>query len=463
MIGWLREHAAWMDEQMAPVPSLSPPNGDAGTEVTLSVDRPGATIYYTLDGSDPRAADGGYSPTALVYSDPFLVGENVTVNARAVEPGSDFPWSAMATGQYATIVVPADAGNLRVTEINYHPDDPTQEELALVPGADDNSFEFFELLNTSNQTVDLTGVRFTDGIEFDFSTGAVGVLAPGEAVVVVENHLAFNARYGAGRNVAGEYSGRLSNSGEEIAIVGADDSVILSFEYDDSNSWPDDADGDGAALQVIDYFANPADPNNWRESDLTGGTPGAATLLIDGDYDRDGVVTRDDYDAWIQRFGETVDGPGAVPGAGADGNRNGVADAADFTVWRDHLGDVAPPLDYQPPPAVAAVAAATAPASAAVERSADPVSVAHYTSVAHTASNAVSEAAIEDVISAAPTASSNELLLLGDQPNRRLDGGDEKEHGPTRSSRTAWPQEGLEENRPDSTLAEEWDEAFASL
>ncbi|TWT88165.1 Quinoprotein glucose dehydrogenase B precursor [Pseudobythopirellula maris] len=48
-----------------------------------------------------------------------------------------------------------------------------------------------------------------------------------------------------------------------------------------------------------------------------------------GDYDGDGDVTLADYDAWVQAFGDQ--GSGLL----ADGNANGVVDAADFTVWRD--------------------------------------------------------------------------------------------------------------------------------
>ncbi|WP_197525447.1 hypothetical protein [Pseudobythopirellula maris] len=55
-----------------------------------------------------------------------------------------------------------------------------------------------------------------------------------------------------------------------------------------------------------------------------------------GDYDQDGDVDMDDYDFWVAHFNES-NGIGLQ----ADGNLNGVVDAADFTVWRDNLQEMA--------------------------------------------------------------------------------------------------------------------------
>lgn len=59
-------------------------------------------------------------------------------------------------------------------------------------------------------------------------------------------------------------------------------------------------------------------------------TPAARTLV--GDYDNSGSVTSADYAKWAADFGKLV-----AAGNGADGNNDGVIDAADYTIWRDHL------------------------------------------------------------------------------------------------------------------------------
>ncbi|MCA9241572.1 MAG: hypothetical protein KDA37_15285, partial [Planctomycetales bacterium] len=58
---------------------------------------------------------------------------------------------------------------------------------------------------------------------------------------------------------------------------------------------------------------------------------------LPGDYDVDGDVDKDDYFRWVLTYGESV----AFDGLGADGNGDGVVNAADYTVWRDNLGSVA--------------------------------------------------------------------------------------------------------------------------
>jgi hypothetical protein len=53
------------------------------------------------------------------------------------------------------------------------------------------------------------------------------------------------------------------------------------------------------------------------------------TALV-GDYDDDQVVDNLDYGIWLASFGA----PAVPAGQGADGNHNGVIDAADYVVWR---------------------------------------------------------------------------------------------------------------------------------
>ncbi len=159
---------------------------------------------------------------------------------------------------------------LRVTEIMYDP----------AGGSDE---EFIELQNTSGQTLDLTHVTFTDGITFDFSTGGITSLASGEYVLVVKDLAAFSSRYDtAGLNIAGEFSGKLSNDGETVTLQGQWASKILSLTYADSRGWPLAADGAGHSLvPVYAAIESQADGSadfgpNWRASTYLGGSPGTA-------------------------------------------------------------------------------------------------------------------------------------------------------------------------------------------
>lgn len=159
---------------------------------------------------------------------------------------------------------------LRVTEIMYHP-----TALAGNTNAAED-FEFVELRNVSpNVTLNLSGVRFVSGIEFDFANAGGNTLSPGQRVVVVKNGLAFASRYGWNAPlVAGQYTGSLENNGERLRLVDASGEEILDFSY--NNSWHPMTDGLGFSLVVVDENAAPETWNNrsqWRVSGFLGGTP----------------------------------------------------------------------------------------------------------------------------------------------------------------------------------------------
>jgi len=134
------------------------------------------------------------------------------------------------------------------------------------------------LLNTSaTQTLDLTGVKFTSGVTFDFTGSGATSLGPDERVLVVRNITAFETRYGSGLNIAGEFvDSGLSNGGEPVKLEDPTNSTIAQFTYDDGNGWPGRPDGKGASLEIIDTEGGYNDEDNWRSSVAYGGTPGAA-------------------------------------------------------------------------------------------------------------------------------------------------------------------------------------------
>jgi hypothetical protein len=180
----------------------------------------------------------------------------------------------IASYSYAGDPSPAQL-SLRVTEINYNP--YTAMPQYGDADVDAGLFEFIELQNTSaDQSLDLTGVHFSVGITFDFSGSRVTSLSLGQRVVVVRDEAAFISRYGTGRNVAGVFTGKLSNNGEGIKLDDASGSTIQEFVYDDGGKWPGRADGKGATLEAIDLEGDYDDPENWRSSNEFNGTPGTA-------------------------------------------------------------------------------------------------------------------------------------------------------------------------------------------
>ena len=173
---------------------------------------------------------------------------------------------------------PASIDNLLISEINYHPHDP---QSAAEQAFEADEFEFIELINTHpDSSLDLQGVQIAGGISYTF--GNV-VLAPGERIVVVEAVGAFEVRYGTSVNVAGTWSGGLSNSGEELVLLDRDGNEISSIDYGDSDPWSVAADGAGATLVLIDPLNTPTAEvgkyYRWRSSVAEGGTPGISDAV----------------------------------------------------------------------------------------------------------------------------------------------------------------------------------------
>ena len=240
-------------------PGFNQNGGNVPAGFSLVASAP-STIYFTTDGTDPRFSGGSVSPSARIYSAPLTLNESVQVKARTFD---GITWSAV---NEATFYILQSFTNLLVTEIMYNPAGGTNVD------ADD--FEFLELKNVSSSVMELSGIHFTNGIRFTFPLGMF--LSPGQFVVLVSSPSAFTNRY-PGVSYHGVFTGKLANSGDQLSLVHASESLIFSFAYDDAAPWPPAADGLGFSVVPVNPNLNP-DPNNainWRASGAIGGSPGA--------------------------------------------------------------------------------------------------------------------------------------------------------------------------------------------
>lgn len=283
---WFSQRIDFIDSQFVAPPMLDPAGGviQPGTELTIHAPN-NSTVYYTLDGTDPRLPGGGVSPSAKVYSEPISFTSKTRVTTRVFDPGHQSltgpnnpplssKWSGPATALFSEFP-PASAAALIVSELYYNPAAPTADESSAIPGVDNDDFEFIELKNISDSTLDLSGVRFVNGIAFNFAGSQVTTLAPNGCVVVVKSLDAFQTRYQNVERIAGEYTGNLANDGEYLRLIDANGEDILAFEYHDD--WFPGTDGAGFSLIVADESAGPdawSRRDGWLSSGISGGTPG---------------------------------------------------------------------------------------------------------------------------------------------------------------------------------------------
>lgn len=258
---WVQGRYTWIDSQFLVPPEFNRNGGGISPGFPLQLTARAGTIYYTLDGTDPRAPGGAVASQARSYTGEIALANNNRVVARARNGAR---WSGPAA---ATFVVETPA--LVPVELMYHP-----RRASMTDTNDPASYEFIELRNTGSTALDLRGFAFTGGIQFAFATGAVTSLEPGARVVVTRNAAALVQRYGAMPALAGAYTGSLANGGERLTLLGPNQETVFSFAYDPA--WEPATDGGGFALVAAEPAdgADYSDPRAWRTGSVLDGTPG---------------------------------------------------------------------------------------------------------------------------------------------------------------------------------------------
>ena len=244
-------------------PSFSQFGGAVSNGFTLAISNSNGigVIYFTTDGSDPRTyGTGAVSGTASAYSTPVPINTPTLVRARVLSGPN---WSALVE---ATFYPPQDLSKLALTEIMYNP-----PPVGITNG---DAFEFLELKNAGTNTLNLSGLTFSEGIGFLFTNGTT--LDAGAFFVLVRDPVAFASKY-PGVPVNGVYSGGLNNGGERLTLSHALGTTIFSVTYDDDVPWPVTPDNFGFSLVPKNPGASQAPDRGsaWRASANPGGSPGA--------------------------------------------------------------------------------------------------------------------------------------------------------------------------------------------
>ncbi len=231
---------------------------------TLEIDNPNSgssTVYYTLNGQDPRGSSGAI--TGQPYTNPIAVKPGDRIQARILK---DNIWSALTD-----VTFHLDLRPLQPTEIHFAPRN----------GNGDYTPEtaFIELTNTADHTLDLSGAKLTDGIRYSFPVFGASV-APGEQIVLVADASAFAAAY-PGVHVEGVFEYDLGRYGDRIELRDAAGNRIWWLRYAVTDGWPQKAAREGHSLVLQSPQTHPdlADPASWAAHALKGGAPGGENTM----------------------------------------------------------------------------------------------------------------------------------------------------------------------------------------
>ena len=223
-------------------------------------------------GFDEGGSDG---VGGTEYTGPITLNSTSRLVARVYDPSGGNStgsgqtpvgtgWSAPLAVEYLINEVPAGPSNLVISEIMHDPWDLGDTV------TEDGAFEWIELHNISGGPVSLTGVHFSEGIDFIFPGLTLG---PGERVLVVRDLAAFPRVYGTQRNalIAGEFDLALENQGELLTLRGRTGTTIQTFTYADGGNWPREA---GNGYSLVYNSGDPSNGSNWSASRSLLGSPG---------------------------------------------------------------------------------------------------------------------------------------------------------------------------------------------
>lgn len=145
---------------------------------------------------------------------------------------------------------------LVITKIHYHP-----QETDAFPESDD--LEFIAIKNIGSTVVDLTGIYLTElGLSYQFPQNSS--IKAGESIYLAGDTDTFLAKY---RIVPFDtFTRNLSNKSENLILADAFGNLIDQVKYLDKAPWPENADGDGFYLDLINENSDNSLASNWRAS-----------------------------------------------------------------------------------------------------------------------------------------------------------------------------------------------------
>lgn len=138
------------------------------------------------------------------------------------------------------------------------------DSVTVTPPIVDSNEQWLELYNRGDSTVNLENWEFTDGIRYTFPAGTN--LGPGEYLILAADAVSLSVDL-PGATILGDYNGNLSRSGETLTLRDSFGNIADEVTYYDGGGWPDEADGNGSSIELIDPRSDNNIAASWSFSD----------------------------------------------------------------------------------------------------------------------------------------------------------------------------------------------------
>ena len=162
------------------------------------------------------------------------------------------------------------------------------EAMANPASVSDSYGEWFEVLNTTDSTIDMHGwsIKDLDGDEHQLTSGQATIpILSGEYLILAKNG---DQTQNGGVNVNYVYNGySLSNSEDEIILLDASGAIVDEVHY--SNGWPFSS---GVSMEIHDPFNDNALIENWFSSTISygDGDTGSPGIPFDGTLETEEIL-----------------------------------------------------------------------------------------------------------------------------------------------------------------------------
>ena len=185
------------------------------------------------------------------------------------------------------------SSELVINEIHYNP-------------LEGENFEFIELYNNSDSTLNLSNYSFDQGIEFAFPIGSA--IDPGDFIILANDSTSYS---NLNCPVFQWTSGNLLNDGELLLMVDTMGNTVDSVNFSNESPWPEEANGAGFSLELKNTYLNNSLAENWQRSYRPGGSPGQPTVrIINTLYINEFLASNfntnqdesSEYDDWIELY-----------------------------------------------------------------------------------------------------------------------------------------------------------------
>lgn len=210
------------------------------------------------------------SPDKVRVIDAFRFrGQPENVSYGRYPDGSDY-WTQLSQPSKESPNTRPRVGDIVINEIMYNPISRMNQD------------EYLEIHNRSGEPIDISNWRLRGDVSFTFPPNTI--ISANGYIVIAENSEYLIQKYAAlsSENTFGNYNGSLSNSsgtlrllkpapklvsgpnGEQIeqTIYVIEDEVTFL----DGGSWPEDADGRGSSLELVNLLVDNAVGANWASS-----------------------------------------------------------------------------------------------------------------------------------------------------------------------------------------------------